>query len=287
MADFTFLNTADSKYLNTADSIYVGLGGKGIFGPLILGTTPTSAQGIRVRISPVDTIGGNSGLVIFSFSADSGGASTISTPFVGLGADDTSFAFIDGTQTPLTFGGQTSINIPAGQTVDSDPITFVFADTDRLIISFNQSGDLGRFAVYPGAPNSVDSVTQSWTNINYQPDPSSQYPSAGGVADAYNIDGLKEIRAFIFGGYGQLLIKPFLNSSGGFYPTITGGGALLINQFLYGNGISRPGVSGAGSMNSGTYIQEDGFIEIIGSCALKSGLRILSTENMAQMFMNF
>lgn len=287
MSDFNFLNTDDNNYLNTSDSLYVGLGGSAIFGPLINGTTYTADQGIRVRINSADTFGGNTGLVVFSFTADTSSDATIENAFVGLGVDDTSFVFVAGSQMQLLFNGATFATIAAGTTLDSDPIFFSFLDNDRLLVSYNQSGDIMRFSIYPGAPNTVSSLTQSWLNASAQPDPSSQYPPAGGTADAYNIVGLKEIRSFSFSGYGQLFCDTIVSGAGGYYPKLIGDGALTVPVTLAGIGDIRPPVSGSGALKSGTYISNSGWVEIMGAGSLSATPMIKSTSSNLQFFMNF
>ncbi len=278
--DFNYLNTADSEYLDTIDSKYLGLAGS-IFGPITVEANNLTSAGLRFRIYSTD-LTGNIGLLSVYFKASSLGT-TISDCFIGLAVSDASFAFKAGSQRQLTFnGGNSFVTVSPWAKFSSDPILFNFLLIDSLLISLNQNGNLVEFN-----DSSLNDITRIWANSS-QPDPSSEYPPAGGLVLSPNYSIISEIRQYVVSGYGTLDIPFPISGVGGVYENINGSGALTISMPMASSGgESRDAVSGSGNIIIGLPMQNTGWIEITGTPALIIPVTTESVSSIMQFFMNF
>jgi len=285
--DFEYLNTPDLEYKSTLDLEYLGLTGS-LFGPRTHEYTSESFKGIRCRIHPSDLDGGSSGLVTITVRSINL-STTVSDMYIGLATNDTSYNFVPGTQTPVTFnGGNSSITLSPFQDGTSDPILFTFTTTDRVLISFNQDRLIMVYNT-AGSGDTMSALSRCWAHSYSQPNPASDTPPDGGTSELdYLWVGIKEIKRHDFIGFGTVNIPVLLANTGSYYDRIEGTGSLNLPVTLttFG-GESRDAIVGSGAMDIHASLNNAGWTEIIGTGTLKVKLVLDSGNSTTQFFMNF
>jgi hypothetical protein len=90
--------------------------------------------GSTLRTDLTVTTGGSK--LVFMFSNQYGSSAvTITEASVAKSNPNVRAGIVEGTQTPITFGGQTSVTIPAGKRVQSDEISFTTKSLDPISVS--------------------------------------------------------------------------------------------------------------------------------------------------------